>query len=259
MKLHALIPFLLAPLIASVALSEANNGVVGVNNDATPANRALGNFATIADVTTLNANEDDATTRLCNGINNCGPYELCYTGRCEVGISPELATRDEETNPDTEEAESRHCNNINLWCPPHQICYRSICVTPGALAARADEATQEEARCRMNMDCPPSQSCVRGECRRRIPPFSDEVDESFLEERDEFKTRCGMNMDCPPSQSCVRGKCRGRIPPFANAESDEYPLAGRDEVKTRCGMNMDCPPSQSCVRGKCRGRIPPVA
>jgi hypothetical protein len=33
MKLHALIPFLLAPLAASLALPEVNNGVVDANSE----------------------------------------------------------------------------------------------------------------------------------------------------------------------------------------------------------------------------------
>ncbi|KAM0118893.1 hypothetical protein ACP6JC_004515 [Aspergillus fumigatus] len=82
-----------------------------------------------------------------------------------------LTTRVSEANIDTE-GEPRRCNNINLWCPPHQFCYRSVCVSIGALSARADAVFHEETRCRMNMDCPPSQSCVRGECRRRIPPVA---------------------------------------------------------------------------------------
>lgn len=48
-----------------------------------------------------------------------------------------LTTRFSETNLDTE-GEPRRCNNINLWCPPHQFCYRSVCVSIGALSARAD-------------------------------------------------------------------------------------------------------------------------
>lgn len=48
-----------------------------------------------------------------------------------------LTTRVSEANIDTE-GEPRRCNNINLWCPPHQFCYRSVCVSIGALSARAD-------------------------------------------------------------------------------------------------------------------------
>lgn len=48
-----------------------------------------------------------------------------------------LTTRVSEANIDTE-GEPRCCNNINLWCPPHQFCYRSVCVSIGALSARAD-------------------------------------------------------------------------------------------------------------------------
>ncbi|GIJ98264.1 hypothetical protein Aspvir_000380 [Aspergillus viridinutans] len=172
MKLHALIPFLLAPLAASLALPEVNNGVVDANNDATPAKGAFENFATSADVTSLKASGDDSVTPTCHTNYDCGFYELCINKKCVVGIlPPELTTRDEETNLDTE-GEPRRCNNINHWCPPHQFCYRGICVSVGALGARADEAVHEETRCRMNMDCPPSQSCVGGECRRRIPPVA---------------------------------------------------------------------------------------
>ncbi|KAF7134024.1 hypothetical protein CNMCM5793_005604 [Aspergillus hiratsukae] len=171
MKLYGLIPFLLAPLAASVAIPDVNNGVVNANTDATPATGAVENFATYTDVTTLEAHAEDAATLICNNNYDCGFGALCLNGKCIITIDfpPELATRDEETNLGTE-GEPRHCNNINKWCLPHEICYRSICVTPGALAVRADEALHEEARCRMNMDCPPSQSCVRGQCRGRIPP-----------------------------------------------------------------------------------------
>ncbi|KAH1489096.1 hypothetical protein KXX57_001226 [Aspergillus fumigatus] len=173
MKLHALIPLLFALLAASAALSGVLNGVVDTNNedDATLADGALENFATDADVTTHKANWDDATTRACGSHGSCGYGELCVSGKCVDGIFFKLETRDEETNLDTE-GEPRRCNNINLWCPPHQFCYRSVCVSIGALSARADAVFHEETRCRMNMDCPPSQSCVRGECRRRIPPVA---------------------------------------------------------------------------------------
>ncbi|GFF67534.1 hypothetical protein IFM61392_03875 [Aspergillus lentulus] len=171
MKLHALMLFLLAPLAASAALPEVNNGVVDDNNVATPANGAVVDFATHADVTTLKANGDDTATRICESLDSCGYGELCIDGKCVIGIYPELATRDEGTNLGTEGG-PRRCNNINLWCPPHQFCYRSVCVSIGALGARADGALHEETRCRMNMDCPPSQSCVGGECRSRIPPVA---------------------------------------------------------------------------------------
>ncbi|RHZ72746.1 hypothetical protein CDV55_103186 [Aspergillus turcosus] len=138
MKLYALIPFLLAPLAASAAIPEVNNGVVDGNTDATPATGAVENLATYTDVTTLEVNADDVATLTCKTNYDCGFGALCINGECVVDFSPpELATRDEETNLDSD-GEPRHCNNINLWCPPHQICYRSICVTPGALAARAD-------------------------------------------------------------------------------------------------------------------------
>ncbi|GIJ89110.1 hypothetical protein Asppvi_008039 [Aspergillus pseudoviridinutans] len=172
MKLHALIPCLLARLAASLALPEVNNGVINANNDATSAKGASENFATSADVTTLEASGHDLATRTCHTDNDCGLYALCINKRCVIGIlPPELVKRDEETTFDTE-GEPRHCNNINHWCPPHQFCYRGICVSIGALGVRTDEPVHPETRCRMNMDCPPSQSCVGGECRSRIPPVA---------------------------------------------------------------------------------------
>jgi hypothetical protein len=71
MKLHALIPFLLAPLAASVPLAGVNNGVVDAYSelsiqiqefkhltkldDITPANGAIEDFATHADGESLSA------------------------------------------------------------------------------------------------------------------------------------------------------------------------------------------------------------
>lgn len=98
-------------------------------------------------MTTHKANWDDATTRVCGSHGSCGYGELCVSGKCvervtKVSIPHNLSyhiltTRVSEANIDTE-GEPRRCNNINLWCPPHQFCYRSVCVSIGALSARAD-------------------------------------------------------------------------------------------------------------------------